>query len=364
MIIYSETTKSFLDKLIILTKEIIKDELDFPFLRKRILINSTYYPINFICFEHSKTLGFYDPKLFQIGINKTLMFKAQDHLLKNIIRHELAHFLCHVYFGDQCKAHGTEFRDIFTQYNWDKSFSKSTIQIEEFKSKENKESKIFEKVQKLLKLAESKNEFEAKLATKKANDLITKHNLEKRSISDETEDETYVIRIASFKKRSEIYDGIYEVISNFNVYPIFNQGRGGGYLEVVGSKVNVQIAEYTANFLINSILSLWKKTQKENPHLKGLVAKNSFIRSFCKSLSEELKKERSEIYSSKDLISLSSDLSLHISRAYPKLRLSYSKQRKNDSAASALGKKLGKKFKVKSGLSAAKEKLQISFTKK
>ncbi len=356
MFIYSTTTESFLKKVKKFAKDIIVNETSLQFSGKRVLYNRTYYPLHFVCFENERTLGFYDPTIYQIALNKNLMFKIDDDIIKNVLRHEIAHFLCHLFHGNDIKAHGHEFKEIFSRYQWDPSFSKSQIMLDEVRPELEKDQKILEKVNKLLKLSQSSNEHEANLATIKANDLITKYNLESNLYHGDSKesDDTYVLRVASFTRKNSLHDGLYEVLQSFQVYPIFNQGRGGGYLEVVGTKVNVTVAEYMANYLTISLDVIWKNLKKENPKLKGIVAKNSFTRAFCATISKNLKEHIQETTSSKELALSKGDLALHVNRVYPNIRLSYSTARKNDDMASKIGRALGERFQFKKGLDKGK----------
>lgn len=362
MLIYSETIQSFLKKINFLAKEIIKNELNYQFSGKRVLIGTTYYPLNFVCFEHLNTLGFYDPKIYQIGINKLFIQSIDEELLRNILRHEIAHFLCHVFYGDSHQVHGKEFKEVFIKYNWDCTFSKAQISLKEINMQNELEQKLLEKVQKLLSLSESENEFEAKLATKKANDLILKYNLNDSKILES--EETYVLRVCEYKKKNALHDGLYQVLAKFYVTPVFNQGRGGGYLEVVGSKVNVTIAGYACDYLTRSIESIWKSLKNSDHQLKGVVAKNTFTRAFCDSVATELDNELVRQTSSKELIVLKGELQVHMERVYPRLRKSYSTPTKEDPRAKALGRELGSKFKINKGLKNSKERKLLNFFKK
>lgn len=361
MKIYSESTQTFLKKIHILAREIIQNEVGLNYSNKRILFNNTYFPINFVCFESSKMLGYYDPIIYQIGINKSLMIQINEDILKNILRHEIAHFLCYLYFKNDFKDHGVEFREIFKRYNWDQDFSKSKVMIDNIVPLKEKEKSLLEKVDKLLRLSESTNIHEANLALKKANELITLHNLEflKERNEQGNYDETYVEQIFFFTKKNALHDGIYHVLENLNVYPVFNQGKGGGYLEVIGPKLNVTLATYIAHHLEKSIEQIWQMTKSENHSLKGIAAKNSFISSFCKEVCDNLKKEKivhnkhstNHTENSNSLILSSKELSLHVERVYPRLRKSHSKASLKDPLASKLGSEQGKSFKIKKGLS-------------
>lgn len=329
--------------------QIMAIEMNLKFSGKRVLINGIYYPLNFVVFESKNYLGLYDPKLYQISLNKQLMFEVSDDILRNVLRHELAHFMVAVQYQYTEQDHGVEFRNIFKAYNWDLSFSKSQIDLSKSLKRDENEKRLLEKIEKLLKLGQSSNQHEASLATKKANDLMLKHNLENLGADDEV---SYVKRVMEYKRRNTKHDAIYEILKEFQVYPVFNQGHGGGYLEIIGSKPNILIADYLCQYLDHSIDMVWLEAKRENPKLKGQVAKNSFMRSFASTVAQGLRKESPQSgpqVSTKDLISIKNDLQLRVQRVYPKLRQSYSKG-KTDSAASSAGSAKGKKFKISKGL--------------
>lgn len=353
MLIYSSASETFIKKVKAMAREIFCHEININFDKKRILINRIYYPLHFVCFEHPSTLGFYDPKIYQIGINKNLMFKFSNDIIKNILRHEIAHFLCHVFDGDDVKTHGPEFRAKFLRYNWDANFSKSKILIEDINPSLESDKKILEKVDKLLKLATSSNVNEASLATQMANQLITKHNLEyKNSLHAQEDTETCVIRASEFSKKNALHDGLYQVLGNFNVYPVFNQGRSGGYLEVIGTRVNVTIAKYITDHLSASLELIWNDAKKKNPlELKGIVAKNNFTRSFFITLDQKLKIQTSHEVSKTEALTLSNQLSLHVTKVYPRLRSSYTREHGQNEAAKKLGVSAARNFEIKPGLS-------------
>jgi len=328
--------------------EIMAIELNLKFSGKRVLINGIYYPLNFVVCESKSHLGYYDPKLYQIALNKQLMFEVSNDILKNVLRHELAHFLVAALFKYTKQDHGVEFRGIFKEYGWNSEFSKSQIDLSKSVKRDENEKKLLDKIDKLLKLGNSSNEHEAKLATQRANDLMIKHNLVTLNNDD---DSAYVLRVMEYKRRNAKHDALYEILKEFQVHPVFNQGQGGGYLEIIGSQTNIKIAEYVCHFLDRSIDQVWLEAKAENPKLKGSVAKNSFIRSFAKEVSRGLSKTHSQQVQthSKEIITLQNELQTKVERVYPRLRSTYSKA-KNDRVASNIGSSKGKKFKISPGL--------------
>ena len=84
-----------------------------------------------VVFEKKNVLGFFDPHGYQIGLSKRLIFEAKENLLRDIIRHEVAHFLAYIQLG--ILDHGPYFKKICQQFSWDEHVQSATIDL----SKEN-----------------------------------------------------------------------------------------------------------------------------------------------------------------------------------------------------------------------------------
>src|SRR5690606_34918991 len=135
--------------------------------------------------------------------------------------------------------------------------------------------KVYSKIKNLLKLATSSNPHEAELATLKANQLLIKYNLTHSDYLQNDEALFYVHRILSQKKKSAKLSAIYDIIKHFMVRPVLRYTKKGVYLEITGTKTNIELSDYIASFLDRELEGLWKKEQKLFPHLKGLKNKNS-----------------------------------------------------------------------------------------
>ncbi|RZF20861.1 MULTISPECIES: DUF2786 domain-containing protein [Halobacteriovorax] len=353
MFIYNENTQLFIKKVRLKARDIFAG-MGLELKRSRLHYKGVMYPLSFVVNESDKVLGFYDPLIYQIGINKCFMTMNDEELLENVLKHEIAHFMVHVTCGISEQAHGVEFRNIFKRYAWNQDFSKSQINLAAYTKTSNQ---VTQKIQKLLELAKSDNEFEAKLAARKANDLIAKHNLEKVRLTNFTRNEidmreledTYVKRVASFKRRNLLHDCLYDILKEFSVAPVFSSGRGGGYLEVIGAKENVEAAHYIYDYTTQAMNGLWLQAKKSS-NLKGVRAKNTYFKSFTKSFLQELKKSQQQHISSRELVHLNGLTSAHRNRVYPRVSSQSSQSSSFDPKAWSLGNKAGKSFKIGKGI--------------
>jgi hypothetical protein len=337
-----------------LIKEIMITELKIDFKRSRFVIAYHTYPINLVVFEKKKILGYFEWQSLTIGINKHLMFQQDTERLKNIIRHELAHYLTYIFHGPQTAAHGQEFHQVCQQYNWGSEVSKATedpsLTLNDSQFNELDEtSKLFEKIKKLLKLASSDNPHESALATAKANSLLLKYNLQ-HSHSLEPEEDIYMMRVLEKKRISGKISAIMQILQKFFVAPVLNYGHKIVYLEVVGTKFNVELANYVAKFLDYELDSLWKAERLKHPYLKGATAKKSFMLGVAKGHISKIDKTQETQSSSRDLVVLDHQLKVMQSIVYPKLRYSFSKQSKECASSMQAGFKSGQNLSINPGL--------------
>ncbi len=351
MHIYSDTSISFVKRLNTYFKEILSNEVNLEVKRSRFRFNNYLIPFNIIIFEHPTKLGFFDRSLYQIGLNKNLMYSAKTEIIKNILRHEIAHFLVDLtYINSTDSPHGQHFQTICKKYNWgnDVSLSKINLVLENEKIKEDFPSeKIIGKIKKLLALASSSNKHEAKLATIKANQILLKFNLSRSKIDDSPE--TFLKRVITGRKVTGKHQAIYEILKHFFVYPVFNHGKGIFYLEVIGDRTNVELADYIANYLNRELENLWKNTKKENPSLKGATSKTSFMNGIAKGFISKIIESNTLHSKQTQLIIVNNALDQHIQKVYPRIRNSYFKS-KHCKSSSDLGSFIGKNLNINTGI--------------
>ncbi|MCO4792303.1 MAG: DUF2786 domain-containing protein [Bacteriovoracaceae bacterium] len=352
MQIYSSSILTFLERVKQKARKVIVEEMRLDYKRKRVLYNGFLHPLNFVVFEDPTKLGWFDSHSWQIGINKQLMYQAKEDVLGNVLRHELAHFFQFMSTG-LIDGHSTDFRNICLSFGWKENvyLAKSNIQTENLSSEGDLKSEaLIEKVQKLLALSKSSNQHESELATIKANQLITKHNLQR--IHSTIEEDVCLKRVLSSKRNNSKLQAIYDILSTFMVQPVFNHGKSQVYIEIIGSRLNVKIAEYVANFLDDELERLWLMTKRDNPTLKGITAKNSFYKGLAKGFLEKQKLMNNEFASGKELITLKNQLKSQVDMVYGRLGRGRVSNTKTDKNSESLGKKIGSMLNIRKGISS------------
>jgi hypothetical protein len=138
------------------------------------------------------------------------------------------------------------------------------------------EKRLLDRTNKLLALAQSDNEHEARLAMQRVRELYAKYNLEQIEKRREAQFVSWVINFKS--KRIEGWQSLILVIldKHFFVRTIsFSQFDPIDLVEyraaeIVGKKENVMMAEYVYQFLERTVHSLWKKHLEAKPTLEEL----------------------------------------------------------------------------------------------
>lgn len=286
MLVYSKKITRFINSIKSTILEILSKELRLKVFSERFydFEQRRHYPINVVIYNNKNMLGYFDTEFYELGFHERLMF-VNNTQLQNIIRHELAHYMTFLKYGYPDKPHGWAFINFCRSVGWGDEISAATICLEEGDHSSTEMSSTFRKVQKLMSLATSSNPHEAELAMIKSQQLLLKHNLESQNIEriDQDDDEKiYLKRVLKQKRADAKMQSIARILNTFFVNTVYNHSGYFTYLEIVGSLVNLEIAEYVANILQHELDWLWDQAKQQHSNLKGLVAKNSFFSGIAK----------------------------------------------------------------------------------
>ncbi len=349
---YSSTICAFIIRLEKKCKAILEKEGGLKTHGQRFYYHDSSYPINIICFEHPKKLGYFDSEFYEIGINKAFLLPQYSHQLPDLLRHELAHYLAFIIHKDPALCHNTLYRTICHSYGWGKEVYAATTELGEIPIHiTDKEQRILNKVKKLLSLATSNNSHEAEQATLKSNALLLKYNLEGTTYTDH-EKEYVIKRLLSGKRNNSKLQALAKILRSFLVRTVINYGEKRVYLEAFGTKANVCIADYVAEYLERELEKLWKETQKQHPQLKGQASKNSFFRGLAEGYCQKITEQSQDHHHTKQqsLVVLEKQLDVKMQMAYPSLRQTSSHYR-SCSQSTALGFEEGKSLNIRKPLS-------------
>ncbi len=353
MIIYDQTSIAFIQRSTEMVKEILQS-LEFEVLSTRFMFKKHLYPIGLVVFEGTSDLAHFNSAYYQIGLNRKLIYTTKDSVLRDILKHELAHYLTFLEFG-QVQAHGPEFKETCRRYGFPQEIAAATMNLEVANSEKEGDldsERVLEKVKKLLQLAQSSNTHEAELATVKANALLLRHNLDHLKFNQDDEP-LYLDRVLVQKRKDAKMSAVYDMLKHFIVKPVISYGRGTCCLEVSGTQTNVKLAVYIANFLDKEFDHLWETARKEH-NLQGLRAKNSFFLGIAKGFEEKMLATKAQFtgQEQKALIIVEKDLNTKARMIYR--RLSFTRTGNSiDAHAGALGFKSGKNLSIRQGVESS-----------
>lgn len=294
MRVFSKTIEIFLKKMMYYTKEILENECRVKVGRTRFHIeNGWSFPISLVMIEDKSVLGSFCAENLTISLNKCLIAVAKPAVIKDIIRHELVHYFTFIYCSrnnvpwGSISAHGVEFKCVCNDLGFSEHISRANANIIQENDRYEGDignEKIISKVQKLLALAKSDNPHEAELATLKANQLMTQHNLDEvlNMGKSDLDIEYFVKLILPCKRSTPTVAAISRILKEFYVSPVLTFAG----IEITGTKSNIENAEYIAHYLQTELKAIWQKNKKLNPRLKQKSFMTALKRSYCQKLAE------------------------------------------------------------------------------
>lgn len=295
MIVYSKKILLFLNEIHHAIKEILSREIGLKVGRRRFSDRRgrASYPIHVVIYNNKSMLGYFDPHFYELGFHECLMHSSKEQL-HSIIRHELAHYITFIDHGSTIQPHGAEFKAFCQTVGWNDEVYRATFCLEGGQSaSDTEDSSVLRKIQKLMALANSSNKNEAELAMIKSQQLLLKHNMQSHYVSSDDDERVFLKRIMQQRKETAKMRSIAKILETFFVHTVYSRAGSFTYLEILGNRVNVDIASYVADVLDGELDKLWQQA-KEQARLKGTIAKNSFFlglaKGYCNKI-QALKRE-------------------------------------------------------------------------
>ncbi len=214
-------------------------------------------------------LGVYSPATRQISLARAVCRDRPWGVVVEVLKHEMAHqFVYEVLKVVDESAHGPAFRGVCERMGVDAAAAgMPQAATEALPSDEY--GRLLQRVTKLLALAESQNEHEARAAMSAAQKLMLKHNLDMLAL--------HAPRGYGFRELGTPRGRIFEperlvgclLSDHFFVeaiwIPSFNakDAKPGRVLEVCGTRENLDMAEYVHGFLHQTAERLWREHKKK-----------------------------------------------------------------------------------------------------
>lgn len=214
---------------------------------------------------------------------------------------------------------------------------------------------IVEKIQKLLALANSANEHEAKLAASRAQELLVKYNLTEAIV--EGHSDTYVREDFETGRQREdkTHNLVLMLLRDFFFVEVVKDRKrnpnGKSFVRYVllGKTHNVEIAKYVKTFLEASFSNLWAQYRKE--HNAPPSSRMSFMVGLYRGVAEQLKASRTKVQTETGLVVVKdADLVKFMENQFANLRSGRAKLDTRDQHAMAAGHEQGKNLRIAKGL--------------
>lgn len=355
MLVYSKKIIKFIDEVKNTIKDVLSKEVGLR-VRGDLFydrLNAYAYSIKVVVYNNKSMLGYFNFDFYELGFHELLMYSSKEKL-RNIIRHELAHYITFINYKYPIQSHGPEFRAFCRRMGWGEEVYLATTCLDGANVEEIEENSVLRKVQKLMALSSSSNENEAEQAMIKSRQLLLKHNIDSTYIKDDKnniDEKIYLKRILKQKRKNSKMYSIGKILQTFFVNIVYNSIGDSVFLEIVGNSVNVEIADYVANFLDNELERQWIQLKKQHKELKGMVAKNSFFsgiaKGYCLKI-DSLKKEHNS-NTNNALLVIEKKLVEACTMVYPRLR-SIRSHRSYCHESSALGERVGRTLNINPGI--------------
>lgn len=355
MNIYSKKIIRFINEIERKIQEILAKEIGLKTTSKYFYdrAQEKAYRITVVIYNNMSMLGYFDSEFRELGFNECLMYASKEQL-HNVIRHELAHYLTYIHYGDFVQAHGPEFRAICERAGWGEEVYKATAPLERVQNIATEENPLFRKIQKLMALASSTNKNEAEQAMIKSQELLVKYNIESsyidakenNSSDNENDEKVFLKRILGQTKENAKMRAICHILGTFLVNVVYNRSDKLIYIEISGSAVNIEVANHVAHVLDNQLDQLWFQAQ-EQANLKGVVAKNSFFLGLAKGYCDKVNQLKKDYqpFMTNALMVIEKQLIDMQEMIYPRLSRKKS-QARHCSRSSSIGEQMGRQLHI------------------
>jgi len=323
----------------------------------------------FILIKDIKPLGVYHAGSGSITLSHQLLKKQPWHVVEEILKHEMAHQYVHeVTKGplDHGKVFWNACQIIGVQY-WARHARVELQDPSIFDYRETIErsqnTRLVDKVKKLLALSKSSHTHEAALAMQKVQELTLKYNL---SICEQENGGLFTEVISLQKKRLENYiSRICRILINYFYVKIVysheysvKKGRWEQNIHLLGKSSHVKVAVYVFYYLRRQLEIFWKE-YKSLHHLKGLFARNSYYTGVLQGFDMKLKQEKKtkKFYANEtekqQIVEKDFALEYYQKMLFPRLSTCSSSQRMIDEWIYEAGKQQGYDMTIRSGLNSS-----------
>lgn len=212
-------------------------------------------------------------------------------------------------------------------------------------------SAIVEKIQKLLSLATSSNEHEARAAAEQAARLLIKHNLKRQEVEEKRDYETR--EVGSGSRLPGEYKFVQSIVrKHFFVEIISSRAQYSGKTSVhfVGEAENVDVAAYVYDFLLREFRACWEAYRRETGALTR--ARQAYYFGLHNGLDEQLSAASRAVETETGLVVVRDPgLRLAMKNAF-NIKTQPSRVSIADQAAVVAGEEKGRNMQIRKGITS------------
>lgn len=223
--------------------------------------------------------------------------------------------------------------------------------------KKNVDSRILEKIQKLLALAESENEHEAALAMERANELLLRHNLSAEEVSDSdvTSYDSELIKVVPVESKF-----IFTILKKHFFIDIIQRESFAGRTPkgrkiihkrycYVGETINLEVALYTDAFLRRAYKRLWQEYKAV--HSAPEKSRQAYYVGLTRGILEKLNTQKGKVESETGLVwKGSAAVQEYINKKFGRLEKLKNGRYNRDLDASSAGREAGSNLELTKAL--------------
>jgi hypothetical protein len=303
---------------------------------------------------HRTTLGRWLPATRTIEISRPMVLTQAWGAVVEVLKHEMAHQYVHEVLGETSQTpHGRAFQEQCARMGIDARASG----VPPSPAVDASETRVVERITKLLALAESPNRHEAEAAMAAAQRLMLKHNLEAASTGPGRAYRFLHLGVPS--GRVSEHERLVAMILGNHFFveaiwiPVYRplEGKRGSVLEVTGSPANLSIAEYVHGFLLETAERLWRD-HKRGQGIRSNRDRRTYLAGVMVGFTDTLARQESRNRSEGLVWVRDGDLAGYFRRRHPHVRhVRHAGQRRTD--AWSHGREAGRKIVLHKPVSAA-----------
>jgi hypothetical protein len=210
-------------------------------------------------------LGQWNADTRTISLSRSLLLQHGWGAVVEVLKHEMAHQYVADVVGERTEsAHGHGFRTVCERLGIDPTASGIAV------GRPQTETRVIERVARLLALAQSSNRHEAEAAMAAAQKLMLKYNMD--ACATRT-DRSYGFRhLGTPSGRINEHERVLAIILNKHFFveviwvPVYRplEAKSGSVLEVCGTPENLEMADYVYSFLVHTADRLWDEHKRAN----------------------------------------------------------------------------------------------------